>query len=398
MLNFVWIMRKICRRIYADYIFFNLDDNIVEQYSYTIVLCIENKNTTSWHMQYFRNNCYVSVLFYSNDVSNRIFLDKSYCSTANIIYDFFSYKFDIGPELHIYEWVLAISLTGTVFIILYTVNQYIKVSRYFNSLETITEQRMLDILNNVSEDKNPAIVQTAAIQIPCCIGVFDKRILLPDKPYTERELYYILLHECSHLQNNDYLIKTLINIMCAFFWWNPFAYLLKKDLNQSLEIRCDNLVVKNLNKQQRCEYLEVMLNEFKYNSELLDFKKEKRMMLYLLENHSDKLIERFRLVANNKQQSVQIGKLSAWILSGCLLIFSYSFVIQSKYEVAENEIEIDRNTFEVNTENSYIIKKKDGSYSFYNHGNEMPIEKESTKMLIQSGFRVREERKNEKEN
>jgi hypothetical protein len=28
----------------------------------------------------------------------------------------------------------------------------------------------------------------------------------------------------------------------------------------------------------------------------------------------------------------------------------------------------------------------------------MPIEKESTKMLIQSGFRVREERKNEKEN
>ena len=316
----------------------------------------------------------------------------------NKIYDFFSYKFDIGPELHIYEWVLAISLTGTVFIILYTVNQFIKVSRYFNSLETITEQRMLDILNNVSEDKNPAIVQTAAIQIPCCIGVFDKRILLPDKPYTERELYYILLHECSHLQNNDYLIKTLINIMCAFFWWNPFAYLLKKDLNQSLEIRCDNLVVKNLNKQQRCEYLEVMLNEFKYNSELLDFKKEKRMMLYLLENHSDKLIERFRLVANNKQQSVQIGKLSAWILSGCLLIFSYSFVIQSKYEVAENEIEIDRNTFEVNTENSYIIKKKDGSYSFYNHGNEMPIEKESTKMLIQSGFRVREERKNEKEN
>lgn len=57
----------------------------------------------------------------------------------NKIYDFFSYKFDIGPELHIYEWVLAISLTGTVFIILYTVNQYIKVSRYFNSLETITE-------------------------------------------------------------------------------------------------------------------------------------------------------------------------------------------------------------------------------------------------------------------
>lgn len=183
--------------------------------------------------------------------------------------------------------------------------------------------------------------------------------------------------------------------MVAFFWWNPFAYLLKKDLNQSLEIRCDNLVVKRLNKQERCEYLEVMLNEFKYNSELLDSEKQENMMLYLLENHSDKLIERFSLVADNKQQSLRIGKLSAWVLAGCLLICSYSFVIQSKYEVATSEIEIDKNTFEVNTENSYILRKSDGSYSFYNYGNEISIDEESAKTLIQNGFKVKEDGKSE---
>lgn len=90
-----------------------------------------------------------------------------------------------------------------------------------------------------------------------------------------------------------------------------------------------------------------------------------------------------------------MGRLSAWVLSGCLLICSYSFVVQSKYEVAKNEIETDRNTFEVNTENSYILRKSDGSYSFYNYGNEISIDEESAKTLIQNGFKVKEDGKSE---
>ena len=86
--------------------------------------------------------------------------------------------------------------------------------------------------------------------------------------------------------------------------------------------------------------------------------RRKKNDVVLLENHSDKLIERFRLVANNKQQSVQIGKFVCMDIVRVSAYLSYSFVIQSKYEVAENEIEIDRNTFEVNTENSYIIQKE----------------------------------------
>lgn len=314
----------------------------------------------------------------------------------NKIYDLFSYKLNIGIELHIYEWLLVISLMGTVFIMLYTISQYVKVIRYFNSLETTRDKKALDILENISQNRNLNIVQTSAIRMPCCIGVFNKRILIPDKLYTKRELYYIIFHEYSHLQNNDFLIKILINIMIAFFWWSPFAYLLKKDLNQSLEIRCDNLVVKKLNRQERCEYLEVMLNEFKYSSELLNCEKQRNMMLYLLENHSDKLIERFRLVADNRQHSTKIGKMSAWVMAGCLLICSYSFVIQSKYEVAKCEIETDKDTFEVNDENSYIVRNSDGSYSFYSQGNEIFIDEESVKTLIQNGFKVKGEVKNEK--
>lgn len=40
-------------------------------------------------------------------------------------------------------------------------------------------------------------------------------------------------------------------------------YLLKKDLDQSLEIRCDQVATQNLDKNQKVTYLEVILKEFK---------------------------------------------------------------------------------------------------------------------------------------
>ena len=98
----------------------------------------------------------------------------------------------------------------------------------------------------IAGDKMPYIVQTPVVRIPCCMGVFKKRILIPEKSFSDTELYYIIFHEYIHLQNNDFLVKMLINMLCAFYWWNPFVCLLKKDLNQSMEIRCDSLVVQRL--------------------------------------------------------------------------------------------------------------------------------------------------------
>lgn len=71
----------------------------------------------------------------------------------------------------------------------------------------------------------------------------------------------MILHEYIHLQNNDFFIKILINLLCAIYWWNPFTRLLKKDLNQSMEIRCDSIAVQRLGRQERSEYLSVILTK-----------------------------------------------------------------------------------------------------------------------------------------
>lgn len=46
--------------------------------------------------------------------------------------------------------------------------------------------------------------------------------------------------------------------------------LLKKDLNQSMEIRCDNVVVQRLDRQERSDYLSVILKEFKNSQDRIE--------------------------------------------------------------------------------------------------------------------------------
>ena len=90
---------------------------------------------------------------------------------------------------------------------------------------------ILDEICTDKEKRNIKIVQTAAVEVPCCIGIFEKQILIPDKKYSREELHYIILHEYTHLDNKDILTIQLINILCIVFWWNPFVYILKGDMS-----------------------------------------------------------------------------------------------------------------------------------------------------------------------
>lgn len=83
------------------------------------------------------------------------------------------------------------------------------------------------------------------------MGVLHKRIILPDRDYTETELRYVLLHEYTHFLNHDTVVKLLVTLFCMIFWWNPVVYLLQKDLEQTLEIKCDLSVARTLDEQER---------------------------------------------------------------------------------------------------------------------------------------------------
>ena len=308
----------------------------------------------------------------------------------NRVYDVVRYE--VASGINIYQMFGLIWMAGALFFLTKLTIRYIKLTKMLDRIPVKKDERAESVLTAVlkEKEKRPEIVKTSAVQIPCCVGVFHKRILIPAKEYSDEELHYIILHEYTHLKNNDVLTKLLINSICAVYWWNPLVYLLRKDMQQSLEIRCDGLVSKKMDSISRSNYLAVMLTEFKDNCHADEFKKYHSSVMPLFEEHSEKLIERFQLVSDRKNGTSVKGNLVATAITMCLLIVSYSFVLQSKYECPTEEIETDDISYSVDNDNSYITFQN-GEYILHTGQKEVVLAEEMAEMMIEEGFLVIEE-------
>jgi beta-lactamase regulating signal transducer with metallopeptidase domain len=84
------------------------------------------------------------------------------------------------------------------------------------------------------------------VDVPCMIGFFSPIILLPISLTTylsTEEVKAILLHELSHIKRNDYLLNLVQQFIAILLFFNPFAQLINRIINQERENRCDDLVV-----------------------------------------------------------------------------------------------------------------------------------------------------------
>lgn len=301
-------------------------------------------------------------------------------SLYNFLYQIFGCEITCvaGHEIYVYHiFVVAWGVVMAVLLTRYLI-QYHRVVSYFSEMEKTEDTELNNILDEICTDKekrNIKIVQTAVVEVPCCMGILEKRILIPDKKYSREELHYIILHEYTHLDNKDILTIQLINILCIVFWWNPFVYILKGDMYQSIEIRCDQTVTKKLKSAERGNYLAVILKEYKASVQEKEFRKPAGAMP-LFEDHSDHLIERFRLVAEGKQSGSRIGRILVPVIAVALLVLSYSLILQPRYDVPENTYTIENEFEDINQDNAYLYVS-DGKYYLHCEQGNVVIDKQS---------------------
>ncbi|GHT06450.1 cell envelope biogenesis protein TonB [Bacteroidia bacterium] len=68
-------------------------------------------------------------------------------------------------------------------------------------------------------------------------------ILLDPGLYTETELKEILWHEETHVRQRHSIDTLLSELLCVFCWFNPFAWLLKREIRMNLEFLADRSVL-----------------------------------------------------------------------------------------------------------------------------------------------------------
>lgn len=93
---------------------------------------------------------------------------------------------------------------------------------------------------------------------PFMLGLFQARIFLPEMELSDPEAKLILEHELTHFKNGDYLYRRLMFFLCALYWFNPFIYKLADHFIGINEMACDEMVLQNVGKKERCMYAKLI--------------------------------------------------------------------------------------------------------------------------------------------
>lgn len=147
------------------------------------------------------------------------------------------------------------------------------------------------------------------------------------------------MHEYLHWKRKDLWKKFIINIIGIIFWWNPLAYLLCKDLDQIIELNCDNAMSKKYSEMDTLYYLDTLTymaggrraNFDEVSSNTLGFVKKLEVR---------PLKQRFHYVMFKKDDKKTQRKMNLFILGVSVIWFvaSYYFILQPKYTMPQVDV------------------------------------------------------------
>jgi beta-lactamase regulating signal transducer with metallopeptidase domain len=160
-------------------------------------------------------------------------------------------------------WIFVASCLCIYFLLNY-INFSNKIKKHSVSIkdsETLNTFEQLKTEMNIK--RNIEIKVYKNTYTPQLFGFFKPLLLLPTVSYTTEELRLILKHELTHYKHKDLSIKFLTLIINIIFWFDPFIYVIKKNLEIYCELCCDEAVVKNMNASDKQKYCQCILTLIK---------------------------------------------------------------------------------------------------------------------------------------
>lgn len=108
--------------------------------------------------------------------------------------------------------------------------------------------------------RKPALWRCDGIYSPMLLGLFHPMIILPEGEFEEQTIRNILRHELMHYQRWDVLYKWFSVVVFSTQWFNPIAYVMRRELNRACELSCDEMIIRRMNRQEKQSYGDTLLN------------------------------------------------------------------------------------------------------------------------------------------
>ena len=90
----------------------------------------------------------------------------------------------------------------------------------------------------------PPLLHTADAASPMVLGLVRPVLLLPEGALPAEELEVVLRHELTHLKRHDVAYQALLLLARTVHWFNPLVWWMGREAGRSLELCCDDAVVR----------------------------------------------------------------------------------------------------------------------------------------------------------
>lgn len=274
---------------------------------------------------------------------------------------------------------------------------YFRLNRNIANLSCTKDEKFDEILREIGQKEKKSlkveVVKSQGINTPLGVGIIRKKILIPDKEYDSRDLFYILRHEYIHHKNRDLFVQLLVNILCVLYWWNPLVYILRRDIEHGFEMRCDQMVVRGMNDEEVADYLETLLKVFRLKNKCCKSEKHVMGALGIIRSNREDIRSRFQTLLRESAFNYKTyGKQVAATIMVMILILSYSFIIQPEIMPSDVDMGIGHGAYEVETSGSYIMHHTDGSYELITSEEDyVMLDETQVQQMMEDGFQVIEE-------
>jgi beta-lactamase regulating signal transducer with metallopeptidase domain len=158
-------------------------------------------------------------------------------------------------------WLLGAILTFTANINGY--NRFLRQIKKTNRDAVEEEKQILAVLlksHVCAVQRSVSFVRNPYVAAPMTFGILKPCIILPDHPFSSKQVQNILFHELVHVKRFDVAVKWLAVLASSVHWFNPFLIWMRKEINHACELACDEAVVQNFSNQEKQDYGETLIS------------------------------------------------------------------------------------------------------------------------------------------
>ncbi len=119
-------------------------------------------------------------------------------------------------------------------------------NKYSFMLPPHWQSRLGNIKKKLRVTKGVVLMESAAAAIPMVVGHLRPAIILPLGLATHipfNQLEAILVHELAHIRRKDYLVNLVVSALEWVFFYHPFFWWLKRELDLYREHCCDDITI-----------------------------------------------------------------------------------------------------------------------------------------------------------